>query len=68
MKIKEKEYALNDGHYLELLDRVYVISCNVETHCVNHPLSKNDNDIKEKLETILDHLGELYQIIGSKIK
>ena len=68
MKITEKECDLNEGHYLELLDRVHVISCNVETHCVDHPLSKNDNDIKERLEKILDDLEELYQIIGSKIK
>ena len=68
MKITEKEYELNDGHYLELLDRVHIISCNVNDHCINHALTQNDNDIKESLEKILDDLEELYQIIGSKIK
>jgi len=49
---------INDGHYLELLDRLHVIMCNVEEHCVKHPISKKNKDIRFQLEYALGQLWD----------
>ena len=55
---------INDGHYLELLDRLHVIMCNVEEHCVKHPISKKNKDIRFQLEYALGQLWDAYQQVG----
>ncbi len=57
---------LNDGHYLELMDRLHVIMCNLNDHCVEHPLAQADDEIKFKIEYALGQLFDAYQVIGSK--
>jgi hypothetical protein len=55
---------INDGHYLELLDRLHVIMCNVEEHCIKHPISKKNKDIRFQLEYALGQLWDAYQQVG----
>jgi len=55
---------INDGHYLELLDRLHVIMCNIEEHCVKHPISKKNKDIRFQLEYALGQLWDAYQQVG----
>jgi hypothetical protein len=55
---------INDGHYLELLDRLHVIMCNVEEHCIKHPVSKKNKDIRFQLEYALGQLWDAYQQVG----
>ena len=31
---------INDGHYLELMDRLHVQTCMIDDHLVSHPLTK----------------------------
>lgn len=57
---------LNEGHYLELLDRTHVMCCTIDTHLINHPLATQDKEIKFKLEYALGQLFDAYQLIGSK--
>jgi hypothetical protein len=57
---------INDGHYIELLDRTHVACCMVSDHLVEHPLSIADKEIREVLEEALNKLYEAYQIIGNK--
>jgi hypothetical protein len=57
---------INDGHYLELMDRTHVACCMVSDHLVEHPLSIADVEIRTVLEEALNKLAEAYQIIGSK--
>ena len=57
---------INDGHYLELMDRTHVACCMVSDHLVEHPLSIADAEIRTILEEALNKLAEAYQIIGSK--
>jgi hypothetical protein len=58
---------INEGHYAELLDRVFVAASMIEAHCLNHPLSKQDTDISGKISRALAELAEVYQQIGGKI-
>jgi len=55
---------INDGHYLELLDRLHLIMCNIEEHCIKHPVSKKNKDIRFQLEYALGQLWDAYQQVG----
>ncbi len=64
-KRKEKN-ILNPGHYLELMDRTYIVMENINDHLIEHPLTDNEEDIKILFEEALDSLFEAYQLIGGK--
>jgi hypothetical protein len=57
---------INKGHYLELMDRTHVIMDNINSHLLEHPLTDNENDLKEKFEIALDALWDAYQLVGNK--
>jgi hypothetical protein len=57
---------INKGHYLELMDRTHVIMDNINSHLLEHPLTDNENELKEKYEIALDALWDAYQLIGNK--
>ena len=57
---------INDGHYLELMDRLHVVMCNLNDHCVEHPLAQSDNEIKSKIEYAIQQLWDVYQLTGNK--
>jgi len=61
-----KKNKINDGHYLELMDRLHVLMCTLEDHCVKHPVSKKNKDIKFKLEYALGQLWDAYQEVGNQ--
>lgn len=57
---------INEGHYLELMDRLHVQNCMVETHLLNHPLTKKIKKVKKLLTKSSSLLSEAYQIVGAK--
>lgn len=61
------ENEINDGHYLELMDRLHIVMCTLNDHCVEHPLAQSDEEIKFKIEYALGQLWDAYQMIGNKI-
>ena len=63
---KPKKNSINQGHYLELMDRIHVLCCTLDEHILNHPLSENEPDIQNKLDLALELLLETYQIVGNK--
>jgi hypothetical protein len=63
----EDKIEINDGHYLELLDRLHVMMCNLNDHCLEHPLAQSDDEIKTKIDTALKELWDAYQIVGTKM-
>ena len=58
---------INDGHYLELMDRLHIVMMNIQDHIVSHPLAENEPDIQKKVEQASLKLWEAYQLIGNKI-
>ena len=56
----------NDGHYLELMDRIHVLSFSINEHILNHPLCKANKDIKIKINKALKLMMDAYQIVGNK--
>ena len=65
--IMEEKIEINDGHYLELMDRLHVIICTLNEHCIEHPLAQSDKDIKFKIEYAAGQLWDAYQLVGNKI-
>ena len=63
MKHKSK---INDGHYLELMDRLHVQSCMIEDHLVGHPLTKKLKKVKKLIDNAGWSLIEAYQIVGDE--
>jgi hypothetical protein len=45
---------LNDGHYLEAMDRMHVAICMIDEHILCHPLVEQHPDIKNKIEEVID--------------
>ena len=64
--IMEEKIEINDGHYLELMDRLHVIICTLNDHCIDHPLAQSDKDIKFQIEYAAGQLWDAYQMIGNK--
>jgi hypothetical protein len=61
---KNSKPDINPGHYLELMDRLHVIACNLDEHCLQHPLSEVHPEIAIKIEETLSRVLEAYQIVG----
>ena len=57
---------INEGHYLELLDRLYVLTENLHSHCLQHPLAEYDEEIYNSIEIALEATYDAYQLVGSK--
>lgn len=56
---------INDGHYIELMDRLYITMCNLQEHIIVHPLVDHmGNDTSNKLECAMELLWEVYQRVG----
>ncbi len=63
---KPKKNIINKGHYLELMDRIHVVMCNLNDHILNHPLTENETDIQSKIEEAFSNLWDAYQLVGNK--
>jgi len=56
---------INDGHYLELMDRLHVATSTIEDHIFNHPLSDTLPEVKILIGEAQMNLMKAYQIVGS---
>lgn len=63
----KEEIEINDGHYLELMDRLHIVNCTIDDHILNHPLCDVNVDIQNKIDEALVLLLEAYQMVGNKI-
>lgn len=63
---KQKKNSINKGHYLELMDRLHIVMCTLNDHCVEHPLAQSDKDIKFQIEYAVGQLWDAYQLVGNK--
>jgi hypothetical protein len=63
---KQKKNSINKGHYLELMDRLHIVMCTLNDHCIDHPLTQSDKDIKFQIEYAVGQLWDAYQLVGNK--
>lgn len=66
LKKQKKNSNINAGHYLELMDRLHVIACNIDEHCLQHPLTESEPEIAIRIEEALSQILTAYQIVGTK--
>jgi hypothetical protein len=57
---------INPGHYLELMDRLYISTSTLNDHCLEHPLAEHDEEIRAAIEAAVEATYEAYQVVGSK--
>ena len=62
--MSRKKVKLNDGHYLELMDRLYVMASNLEDFIVIHPVVLNNKKLEKDVEQALTLLANAYQRVG----
>lgn len=55
---------INDGHYLELMDRLYVKLSEIEEYLMKHPLTPKIKKVKKLIDRAGMSLAEAYQIVG----
>jgi hypothetical protein len=48
------------------MDRIHIVCCTIDDHILNHPLSENEKDIQDKIDSALELLLEAYQMVGNK--
>lgn len=61
-------HLLDKSHYREILDRTFIILNNIDNHLIQHPVSKLDKEISNKIEKAHLILSEAYQLTGQKTK
>lgn len=64
MSNKKVSDVLNDGHYLEVMDRLYLCTSIVDNHVMQHPVCKVYEELRLEVEKALEHLCVAYQIAG----
>ena len=57
---------INDGHYIELMDRIYLQISSIECNLYNHPLTKKIKKVRKLIKKAGMSLSEAYQIVGHK--
>ena len=57
---------INNGHYPELLDRIWVTMENMNNNLLEHPLAYHEDDVKKLIEDAIDNLWDAYQTLGGK--
>ena len=60
-----KTNKLNDGHYLEILDRLHCQMTDIENHLLDHPVSQKYGELREYIIKATVNLVKAYQIAGS---
>lgn len=48
------ENKINDGHYLELMDRLHIVMSNIDDHILNHPLTEANEDTYEDSNCLIN--------------
>ena len=61
-KDKVWEEEINEGHYMELMDRIHIIQCTIEEHLSDHPAMTPE--MRDELSTAQNYLGNVYQWAG----
>lgn len=60
---KKGKNVINDGHFLELMDRIFVASDSISVYCLKHPLTQKEKKLEKKISKALDNLFDAYQMI-----
>jgi hypothetical protein len=48
------------------MDRLHIVICTLNDHCLEHPLSQSDKEIKFQIEYAIGQIWDAYQLVGNK--
>lgn len=65
-KLPMKKNKINKGHYVEALDRLFVVTDIMDSYLMGHPVIKKNKDVKKLIEFSIINLLEAYQRVGNK--
>lgn len=60
-----QKQEINDGHYLELMDRLHIVMSTISEHILEHPLTETDKRLEELVGNALTNLMDAYQYVGN---
>jgi hypothetical protein len=55
---------LNQGHYSEVLDRLYIMISNIEDYLLEHPLVQSSTDLEDLIFSAQAKLAQAYQSVN----
>jgi hypothetical protein len=55
---------LNQGHYSEVLDRLYIMISNIEDYLLEHPLVQSSIDLEDLIFSAQAKLAQAYQSVN----
>jgi len=64
MKKTEDKVEINDGHYLEMMDRLYVQTDILDQYLLKHPIGEKHKEISKPIIKAIVSLVQAYQITG----
>lgn len=62
------ETPLNEGHFIEMMDRLHVAIDTINSHMLSHLVSESYEGIKLHINFAINHLYEAYQQTGAAIR
>jgi hypothetical protein len=54
---------INEGHYLEVMDRLSIIIANLNDYVLSHPLVQSHPQLLEFVDQALENLADAYQLV-----
>jgi|694.fasta_scaffold00014_65 hypothetical protein len=60
-----KKNKINDGHFVEALDRLFFVTDIMDRYLMSHPVIKKDKEIKKLIKFSIINLLEAYQRVGN---
>ena len=61
-----KKPKLDDYHYHEMLDRLHMLSQNIDQYLQQHPVAKIESDIGVLISEANDNLTTAYRLTGER--
>lgn len=61
-----KKNKINDGHYVEAFDRLFLITDMMDRYLMNHPVIRKNKNINKLVKFSIINLLEAYQRVGEE--
>jgi len=60
-----KKNKINDGHYVEALDRLFLVTDMMDSYLMSHPVIRKNKEVKKLIKFSIINLLEAYQKVGN---
>lgn len=60
-----KKNKINNGHYVEALDRLFLVTDMMDRYLMSHPVIRKNKEVKKLIKFSIINLLEAYQKVGN---